>query len=342
MRRKKLNVPVNSNRLADEPRLEKLKHWLAGFADAELSSLQPASNDASFRRYFRLNFAGTTAIVMDAPPDKEDCESFVAIAGYLAEMGLNAPEVLASNLEDGFLLLSDLGSDLFLPALDGDSANALYRDAIDALLTMRARGDGRRGSLPPYNGEYLKTEMALFHDWLCQEYLGLVFDAEAEAAWNSVNELLIAGALQQPRVFVHRDYHSRNLMLNSHNPGIIDFQDAMNGPLTYDLVSLLKDCYINWPRQRVLDWTRYYYDHAHLDVAWPVFLRWFDFMGVQRHLKASGIFARLYLRDGKPGYLKDIPRTLDHIVALQDDYPELDWLCRWITLRVIPRLESRA
>ncbi len=324
---------------AADRRLDDLRRWLEARTSADTNSLRPASSDASFRRYFRLDTADGTLIAMDAPPEQEDCRPFVDIAIHLAGMGLNVPHIIDKDFEQGFLLLSDLGSELYLRNLDDDSADALYGDAIDALLTIAERGDALRDSLPPYDGPFLKTEMALFHDWLCEKLLGLDFDAEAELEWQNLNKVLVDNALSQPRVFVHRDYHSRNLMVATHNPGILDFQDAMNGPLTYDLVSLLKDCYVRWPRDSVREWARRYFDQQPLATDFDTFLRWFDLMGVQRHLKASGIFARLNLRDGKPAYMQDVPRTLRYITALRDDYPELDWISKWIEDKVLPGLE---
>ena len=307
----------------------------------------PASSDASFRRYFRLQTEDGSFIVMDAPPENEDCLPFLQVAGYLESMQLNAPSVLEANLDDGFLLLDDLGSRLYLDELleEPDSAPRLYGEAITALLKMQHQGVAFQGRLPPYDEKLLRFEMSLFHDWLCGTHLGVPFDDEEEQQWQRTCDLLVANALDQPQVFVHRDYHSRNLMLTAtNNPGIIDFQDAVEGPLTYDLVSLLKDCYIKWPPERVTRWVRRFYAALDESISTRIdedtFRRYFELMGVQRHLKAAGIFARLCHRDAKPGFLADIPRALSYIVELGPRYAELEFLVGLIESRVLPALDA--
>ena len=324
-------------------RLEQLKQWLADIGQA-YDSLEPASADASFRRYFRLTDGETSRIVMDAPPEKEDSAPFVDIATRLQEAGVNVPAVLQQDLAQGYVLLSDLGHTLYLDALDADTVEGLYADALDALAAMQAGADTR--GLPTYDTALLDREIRLFSDWLLQHQLGLELTHAEQDMLEAAFAGLIDNALAQPQVFVHRDYHSRNLMLlPTHNPGIIDFQDAVYGPLTYDLVSLLRDCYIAWPRERVNDWALGFRERAIRcgvlapdAVSEPAFLRWFDWMGVQRQLKAAGIFARLNLRDRKPGYLKDIPRTLGYIVEVAPDYAELQPLGEFIRERVLPNL----
>lgn len=324
---------------ATDHRLLELKAWLADYASPD--DLRPASEDASFRRYFRVGRGDESMIVMDAPPPAEDCRPFVEVASYLEKMALNAPRVLQADPERGFLLLTDLGTEQYLDRLP-DDRDALYSAAVDTLIVMRERGDAFRAALPAYDTELLTFEMSLFHDWLCERFLGLELSDDEEAAWRRTVSLLVASALEQPRVFVHRDYHSRNLMVTGEDqPGILDFQDAMNGPLTYDLVSLLKDCYVKWPESFVEAQARRFFDaQSTLAVDWEKFRRWFDLMGVQRHLKAAGIFARLNLRDGKPGYMQDIPRTLSYITDLASDYDELDFITDFISRRVLPRLET--
>ena len=284
---------------------------------------------------------------MDAPPAQEDCLPFTRIAGYLEAMQLNAPRMIEADLEDGFLLLSDLGTTQYFDRLTGspDSAPKLYDDALAALLLMQDRGTAFQSALPPYDRTLLKTELALFHDWLCEKHLGMGFSEDDESEWQRLCELLVNNALDQPQVFVHRDYHSRNLMVtDKNNPGILDFQDAVEGPLTYDLVSLLKDCYVRWPSEQVEGWVLAF--HSGLDertrrvIDAGQFLRYFDLMGVQRHLKAAGIFARLNHRDGKPGYLADVPRTLQYIVDLEPKYEELKFLVRLINERCLPLLRD--
>ncbi len=307
----------------------------------------PASGDASFRRYFRLQSGANSFIVMDAPPGQEDCLPFLRVAGYLESMQLNAPRVLEANLDDGFLLLSDLGTRQYLEQLEHDPsmAPALYRDALDALVTMQRRGAAFQSLLPPYDEKLLRFELSLFHDWLCGMHLGIEFDEASESAWQQCCDLLVANALDQPQVFVHRDYHSRNLMVtDENNPGILDFQDAVEGPLTYDLVSLLKDCYVKWPDEQIWNWALDFYGRIdaairdHTDEQ--QFRRYFELMGVQRHLKAAGIFSRLNHRDGKPGYMLDIPRTLSYVVDLAPRYRELEFLVTLVEERVLPGLAS--
>ncbi len=292
-----------------------LADWLHALG-CTTDDLRPASEDASFRRYFRVSGPdGNSRVVMDAPPDKEPLDSFLDIDRRLRDAGLSAPEILACDEAQGFLLMEDFGDVHYLDRLDAASADALYGDAMQAILGMQ--GSVASADLPPYDEALLRREMALFPEWFVEGLLGLEFDASQQAAWEAATDVLVASALEQPRAFVHRDYHSRNLMCIAplRNPGILDFQDAVHGPVTYDLVSLLRDCYVAWPRERVEDWARGFLRHArHLEgVTEERFLRWFDRMGAQRHLKAVGIFARLRLRDGKTGYLKDIPRTLGYL-----------------------------
>ena len=308
-------------------RLEQLNHWLQHDIGLPCYEIAPASSDASFRRYFRVTFDGESRIVMDAPPGQEDTRPFVAIARRLREIGLNVPEVLADDPGRGFLLLSDLGTQQYLAALDEGSVGRLYGDALGALVTLQACGPGA-GELPPYDEALLLREMELFRDWYLGRHLGLTLGAAEQQVLDNAFRLLAATALAQPQVAVHRDYHSRNLMVAPHNPGILDFQDAVFGPVTYDLVSLLRDCYIAWPQALVEAWALGY-QHLAFDSGIlrerdeERFLRWFDLMGVQRHLKAIGIFARLNHRDGKAGYLKDIPRTLAYLQTVAGRYREL-------------------
>ncbi|HEX2494757.1 MAG TPA: phosphotransferase [Steroidobacter sp.] len=335
-----------------DPRLVQLHRWLETLFGASDFQLTPASADASFRRYFRVARAGRTLIAMDAPPDKEDMGPYVRIAAMLAEIGVNAPRVLERDSRQGFLLNSDLGSLTYLMHLEAGAApDALYADAIDALVRVQSRGAAHALQLPPYDEALLRREMGLFPEWFCGRHLGLQFqDAEA-AGLARVFDVLTAHALEQPRVFVHRDYHSRNLMVGDGdrygpNPGILDFQDAVYGPVTYDLVSLLRDCYVAWPRARVYGWVARFRDAAQasgvaVGSSAQEFSRWFDMMGVQRHLKAIGIFSRLWHRDGKPGYLKDIPRTLGYVRDVCADYDELRTLKTLIDERIAPALAVR-
>ncbi|MES9944317.1 MAG: phosphotransferase [Candidatus Thiodiazotropha sp.] len=325
-------------------RIEQLKTWLTSLPELSDYSFAPASNDASFRRYFRISENGKSYIAMDAPPEREDSKPFVQVAEAFESIGLNVPHIYARDLTQGFMLLEDLGTELYLDHLTTETVDRLYGDALGALATLQACGPMQR--LPVYDRTLLMQEMALFRDWLLLQELGLSLSDEEHSMLDRVFELLADRALEQPQVCVHRDYHSRNLMVTaSHNPGILDFQDAVSGPVTYDLVSLLRDCYISWPEQRVRDWAMGYYELAVQSGILRSeheagFLTWFDLMGVQRHLKASGIFARLHHRDGKSGYLKDIPRTLDYITRLNTDLAPLQALGEFIRTRVSPCLDQ--
>ena len=331
-----------------DPRLELLRRWLEeglGWRDVQLA---PASADASFRRYFRVGGQGhDTVVAMDAPPDKEDVGPYLKVAAMLGDVGVHAPRVLAHNAADGFLLLTDLGSVTYLAQLaDARHADALYRDAISALVRIQARGQQHAQQLPPYDERLLRFEMSLFTDWLLGRHLSLTLTPGESAMLARAFHALVDNALVQPQVFVHRDYHSRNLMVcPGANPGILDFQDAVHGPLTYDLVSLLRDCYVAWPPADVARWTLEFRVAAQA-AGVPAgaddaqFLRWFDLMGMQRHLKASGIFARLWHRDGKPGYLPDVPRTLDYIVGACANQREFAALGAFVAERVLPAMTA--
>ena len=289
--------------------------WLdsLGYSDYTLSA---ASEDASFRSYHRVECGTDSWILMDAPPEKEPCDRFIDIATRLRKARLSAPEIIHQDLAQGFLLMTDFGSTDYLSVLDPSSEGPLYTDALAALLSMQTTIDC--DDLPVYDEQLLLQEMDLFRDWFLAELLGLELNASQQDQWLSIKQSLVQNALEQPQVFVHRDYHSRNLMkIDDHNPGILDFQDAVKGPLTYDLVSLLRDCYIAWPAARVDQLALNFYEFARVnelvDVKPEKFLHWFNLMGMQRHLKVLGVFSRLKIRDGKDRYLKDLPRTLEYI-----------------------------
>lgn len=321
----------NANNNAD-PRLQLLRTWLQSTLGRSDYTIAPASADASFRRYFRIGVDGATHIVMDAPPDKEPVGPYIAVATRLERLGLNVPHIGAQDPAQGFLLLSDLGNRTYLQALNADTVARLYDDALGALVTLQTGIFEDSDFLPPYDHALLMREMELFRTWYLGRHLGATLTPAQDAALTAAFTALVQAALAQTQVWVHRDYHSRNLMVTAErNPGILDFQDAVRGPITYDLVSLLRDCYIAWPRAQVEEWVRDYHRRVR-KAGLPTcadadeFLRWFDLMGVQRHLKATGIFARLFHRDGKPGYLPDIPRTLGYVREVSARYDELSGL----------------
>jgi len=317
-------------------RYRALEAWLATVLPGTRREIAPASSDASFRRYFRISldephFGASTLIAMDAPPPMEDCRPFVHVARLLGEAGVHAPTVLAHDLERGFLLLTDLGKTTYLEVLDDERAHALYLDAIDAL--VRWQKASREGELPSYDEKLLRRELDLFPEWYLAKHLGLVLDASQRDTLERTFALILANNLAQPRVYVHRDYHSRNLMLSAPNPGVLDFQDAVHGPITYDLVSLLRDAYVAWDEERQLDWAVRYWERARgaslpVDADFAKFWRDFEWMGVQRQLKVLGIFARLNHRDGKAAYLADMPRVMAYLRAACKRYAAFDPLTR--------------
>ncbi|HVY05766.1 MAG TPA: phosphotransferase [Burkholderiales bacterium] len=300
--------------------------WLIHQLPGRTFTLAPASADASFRRYFRVKLPDETLIVMDAPPEREDCGPFVRIARLMADAGLHVPAILAQDLPRGFLLLSDLGSKTYLDVLDEKNADRLFLDAIDALIRWQTAS--REGVLPPYDEALLRREIDLFPDWYVKRHLGVELDAGQRQSFESVVGPLIASNLAQPRTYVHRDYMPRNLMLSDPNPGVLDFQDAVYGPITYDVASLFKDAFISWEEERVLDWTVRYWERARkaglpVDGDFGEFYRDFEWMGLQRHLKVLGIFARICHRDGKPAYVRDTPRFLRYVRAVAGRYATL-------------------
>ena len=320
-------------------RQEQLHHWLATVLAKAPYTLAPASADASFRRYFRVDLNGHTLIVMDAPPEHEDCRPFVHVAEVMANAGLNVPHVLEKDLAQGFLLLSDLGDTTYLGALNAATASDLYRDASQALIKLQLAS--REGVFLAYDEALLTREMQLFPDWYVGRHLGHELDEAQQAMLHKTFALLNRNILAQGQVYVHRDYHSRNLMVCDVNPGVLDFQDAVHGAITYDLVSLLKDAYIAWDEDQVLDWAVRYWQmakKAHLPVPqdFAEFYRDFEWMGAQRHIKVLGIFARLYHRDGKDGYLKDMPLVMNYLRSVCARYVELMPL-----LRLLDQLEKR-
>lgn len=314
--------------------------WLENDLLLIITHCEPASSDASFRRYFRVKTSEQQFIVMDAPPTKENIEPFIRVAKLLTHSQVNVPAIFQQNLTDGFLLLEDFGSQCFLDQLDEATAPVLYQSAFDSLFKLQTQTSVQNSGLPNYDEALLHRELAIFDEW----FLGQLLDIQIPAAvWETVRTLLTTSALEQPSVCVHRDYHSRNLMvLDSDSPGVIDFQDAVIGPITYDLVSLLRDCYIAWPEQQVEQWQFKYFERLQqaglIDCSPAQFKRWFDLMGLQRHLKAIGIFSRLHLRDGKSNYLGDIPRTLNYVTTVCAAYPELAEFNDFLREQVVPVL----
>ena len=312
-------------------RLDELRRWVSHTIGVPDAALERASEDASFRRYFRIRSDGQSWIAMDAPPEREDCNPFVNVAQLMHAAGVHVPEVIAQDLGRGFLLLSDLGTTTYLGALGEDNADALFGDAIDALVKWQLAS--RPGVLPPYDAALLMRELELFPEWYMGRHLGRPPGAAQRAVLDRLFERLVDAALAQPRVYVHRDYMPRNLMVSVPNPGVLDFQDAVYGPITYDVASLFRDAFVSWPEQRVLDWTVQYWERArHAGV--PVhadfgeFYRDFEWMGVQRHLKVVGIFARLWHRDGKDRYLGDLPLVLRYVERVASRYAALHPLAR--------------
>ena len=328
---------------ASDSRLANLTQWVIedlGFAGA---SIAPASVDASFRRYFRVTRDADSYIVMDAPPNKEDSGPFVKVARILGGLNLNVPIILARDMERGFLLLSDLGSRLYLDALPEDgAADRLYADALRALRGMQTADARLSQDLPRYDRALLTREMELLPEWFLERHLGLKLEARERAMLDRLFDSLVDAAVSQPPCFVHRDYHSRNLLVTpENNPGILDFQDAVWGPVTYDLASLLKDCYIAWPPARVREWVREYRESLleagfKLSASAAEFLRGFDLIGLQRHIKVLGIFARLFYRDGKSQYLNDLPRVLNYARDTAAGYPETAAFAEFIVRRIDP------
>lgn len=334
---------------------EQLTQWLSQHSYLGDFSIEPVSSDAGSRRYFRVVTEGESYIAMDATPEQEDCRRFAATARQFCALELNAPQVLAEDLQQGFMLLSDMGATLYLDVINIENVERLYGEAMDALLVIQTKGASE--ALPPYNRELLMSEMGLFCDWLVGEQLDLKITAVEQLMLDKLFALLADSALEQPQVFVHHDYRSCNLIVTPPpNPGILGFEDAVAGPVTYDLVSLLKDCHITWPLSQVHVWAESYFvmalksgllgsmfDHP---MDWHFssvkqqaqFIRWFDLMGVQRHLTDSGMFARFNQRDGMDSYLKHIPRTLSYIVEVTPLYEELQGIQRFIIDRVLPML----
>ena len=331
---------VGTKDIGDDIRRLRIQAWMEQLRPGREVALSPASADASFRRYLRaVSDDGETRIVMDAPPSHEDIRPWLHVQRLFLEAGIHVPEVLAADLENGFLLLSDLGSTTYLADLTQANADGHYRAAIDALVKIQLAS--RPGELPAYDRTLLKRELDLFPDWYLAKHVAHPLTGRQRADLEAAFEKILAVNLAEPAVYVHRDYHSRNLMVTAPNPGVIDFQDAVYGPITYDLVSLFKDAYVEWEEERTLDWLVRYWEQAR-KAGLPVrrdfaeFHRDYEWMGVQRHIKVLGIFARLWHRDGKDGYLKDMPRVAKYLRAACERYRDLTPL-----LRILDETEER-
>ncbi|MBI5784450.1 MAG: phosphotransferase [Rhodocyclales bacterium] len=321
---------------AHQQRQQEIEDWLRALLPGRPFTLAPASADASFRRYLRATFDdGGTRVVMDAPPSHEDVKPWLHVQRLFHDAGTHVPEVIAADIERGYLLLSDLGSTTYLADLTNDNADEHYRAASEALIRIQLAS--KANELPPYDRVLLKRELDLFPDWYLAQHVKLSLTESQSSQLAAAFEQIMAVNLAEPRVYVHRDYHSRNLMVARPNPGIIDFQDAVYGPISYDLVSLFKDAYVHWPEERVLDWLVRYWQAAR-KAGLPVradfgdFFRDYEWMGVQRHVKVLGIFARLYHRDGKDGYLKDMPLVARYLRGACERYRELAPLLRILDL----------
>jgi hypothetical protein len=321
-----------------------IHNWIESLYPTEEFRLESASSDASFRRYFRLFINNTSLsdslIVMDAPPENEEITTFCRLGRRFHKLGINVPHILHTDEEQGLVLMTDLGSLHYLDSLNDSTVERLYGDALGCLVTLQTGTFDDPTFLPPYSAQLLHQEMDLFREWYLVNHLGLEITAEEHKTMDEAWQLLIDSALEQPQLWVHRDFHSRKLMVTDfNNPGVIDFQDAVTGPITYDLVSLLKDCYIEWPKERIEDWVLGYHDLA-LQTGLlekeneQQFLRWFHRMGIQRHLKVAGIFARLSHRDGKNQYLNDIPLTLKYLVSALKNDPELSELYNLVVTKI--------
>lgn len=306
-----------------------LNKWIGQVLDSTPFNLSPLAGDASFRRYYRLHHSGLTRVVMDAPPDKETMRPFLQVAELLRNAGLRAPQIIAFDETQGFAILEDFGDQLLLKDLCPENADQLYRIAMNELLVLQNYSATEVNQLPIFDKQFILQELTIFREWFLDAYLKLSLSAAEQNLISDSFDWLSSEITQQPQVVVHRDYHSRNLMLIQESEqaelGIIDFQDAMQGPLCYDLVSLLKDCYIQWPSERVHVWVGYFYEQSSLAKRYslPNFIRAFEFCGLQRHIKVLGVFSRLYLRDNKPGYLQDLPLTLHYVMACLENYEEL-------------------
>lgn len=325
-----------------------LHQWLKTFYPQADYTLKPLAGDASFRRYYRLQQSQVSQIIMDAPPDKIQMAPFVYVRDLLANQGITTPQIYALDHNLGFAILEDFGNVMLSDALKQYQPDPLYKSAIQILTHLQNKPFAQPLKLKTFDQNFMLQELSLFHDWFLQRYLNLNLQADEHELLNTTFQMLTTQIASQPQVLVHRDYHSRNIMVlepaatTSHKFGIIDFQDAVLGPLTYDLVSLLKDCYIELPREIILAWVTYFYEHSELAQQYTLaeFQRAFDWCGLQRHLRVLGTFCRLHLRDGKSNYLYDLPRTYQYVATCVADYPEFQTFGEWLQQRVYPCFQS--
>lgn len=333
------NMPKNGSQIGSQMSFHE---WLDILYSADNFSLEPLTGDAGFRCYYRLNFTDSSLIAVNAPPDKSNNLGFLAISDELAKHDVKVPKVIHHQPELGYFVLSDLGSCLLSDKLTTDSAKAYYQQAIDCLMKINAVEQVPSYALPIYDQTFVELELDIFNQWLLDKHLAFTLSTDEKSALKEAYQVLVDNALSQPQCFMHRDYHSRNLMLVDEEIAVIDFQDAVKGPITYDIVSLLRDCYVKWPAALVDNLLEYFIVHAakkfNLAENKATWQRWFDLMGVQRHIKASGIFARLHHRDGKSGYLKDIPLTLSYLTDICANYPELHIIAEIVSNKVLPAL----
>jgi aminoglycoside/choline kinase family phosphotransferase len=322
-----------------------LAHWLMQQEGLPSFELQAMPGDASLRRYYRISAPTGSYVAMDAPPPQENCAPFVAIAKALRGLDLQTPEIIAADVDQGFLLLSDFGDLTYLQALSTFNPDLLYQQALKALVVLQSCRAVPGREIPPFTSTFMLQEWAWHKEWFLGKLLGLTL-GEKEAALDHEMQAIVQSAANQPQVFMHRDFHSANLMLLPHSQvGILDFQDAFIGPVTYDLVSLLRDCYIDWPVERVQQWVTFYWqqltEHGYLsDISLLEFIRWFDWMGVQRHLKALFTFSRKHVRDHQSHYLQHVPRTLNYIVQVTAAYPELKNIHQYYSQIVQPAFQK--
>ena len=328
-------------------REQALVNWLRHATDLQTVSIQAMPGDASMRRYFRLRTGSQSYVAMDAPPPRENCQPFVAIARAIQSLGLTSPDIIAADSEQGFLVLTDFGDQTYLKVLNAKNADRLYQNAMQALSILQTCREVPGRVIPPFTREFMRQEWSWHQEWFLEKWLGLSLEKNSQVL-TSIYELLVETAASQPQVFMHRDFHSANLMVlpgdDKNSVGILDFQDAFMGPVTYDLASLLRDCYIDWPAEQVVAWALQYRQmlpELH-NVSEKEFLRWFDWMGLQRHLKALMTFARKHVRDHQSAYLAHVPRTLNYILSVSARYPELSLLHAYYADVVMPRAREAA